>query len=607
MTLPELFRHIRPFTRPYRRLIALALILTFIGSLTAQVNAWVLRYAVDAISSLLDAHKSPHEGWGILTTISGILIGKEVINVLIQFGQKYYGEKLRINMSRDLAQTVIEKILTYKLAFYSMDGNQPGKLQTRIDRGVESLSRLVQNFFIDILPLCANAVVALLLMFSANFYVGLAGFFTVPVYYYVSRRQAQKLKGSRRLIKKLRENKSQGILGILESIPVVKSFLREDIEETKQMDMQTHLTDAQMKIRKTSFLFEGLKSFIEQTGVVVIILLTTYFVLSGQMTIGAIMFHILLFSNVTAPIRRLHLLYDQMNDALVYAEGFFDILGAEHQIEDSGPYRPTALRGHFSLRHVEFTYPGNERPTLRDINMEVPPGKITALVGLSGAGKSTLINLLDKFYQPDSGVVLLDGVPLEQYDTSFLRGNIGLVLQKNHIFNGTVEENIRYGNPDATRTEVEAAARKAYLHEQLAALPQGYATSAPSLSGGQQQKIAIARMFLKNPPIIFLDEPTASLDAVAAEQIKNSMDAIKKDRTVIIISHSISQIIDADCIYVMQSGRIPEFGTHAELYDGNGAYRTIFDAMARSLNIDKIARTLESASPADGWKKARRI
>lgn len=598
MTLVELFRHIRPYTRPYRGLIAFALALTFVGSLTAQVNAWVLRYAVDAISALLDTHKSLHDGWGILTTITSILLGKEILNVLIQFGQKYYGEKLRIDMSRDLAQTVIEKILTYKLAFYSVDGNQPGKLQTRIDRGVESLSRLVQNFFIDILPLFANSLVALIMMFNANVYVGLVGFCTVPVYYYVSRIQARKLTGSRRLIKKLRENKSQGILSILESMPVIKSFLREDIEENKQMALQNSLTDAQMKIRKTSFLFDGLKNFIEQIGVAAIILLTTYFVLTGAMTIGAIMFHILLFNNVSAPIRRLHLLYDQMNDALIYAEGFFDILDADHEAEQSGRYRPAVLRGHFTLRHVFFTYPGNESPTLRDIAMDVPPGKITALVGLSGAGKSTLINLLDKFYQPDSGDLLLDGVPLEEYDTEFVRGNIGLVLQKNHIFNGTVEENIRYGKPDASRGEVEEAARQSYIHDQIMALPRGYDTSALELSGGQQQKIAIARMFLKNPPIIFLDEPTASLDAIATEQIKNSMDAIKKDRTVIIISHSISQIIDADCIYVMQSGRIAEHGTHEELYTHNGAYRDIFDAMARSLNVDKIARTFEAAHTA---------
>ena len=594
MTLFQLFQNLKPYVRPYRWLVILALVLTLIGSLTAQVNAWVLRYTVDSINGLLEAHQSLRQGLEIFTTISVILIVKEVFNIFVQFGQKFYGEKLRIYLSRDLAQTVIERVLSYRLAFYSSDGNQPGKLQTRIDRGVESLTRLVQNFFIDILPLFANAVVALLMMFNANFYVGLTAFATVPVYYILSRVQAEKLVGTRRLIKQLRENKSHGILSILESIPVIKSFLREDIEEQKQMALQNNLTGTQLSIRRTSFIFDGLKSFIEQIGVVAIILLTTYFVLTGRMTIGAIMFHILLYNNVTAPIRQLHRLYDQMNDALIYSEGFFDILKADDQVEHSGPYKPARVTGNFVLRGVNFTYPGNSQPTLYDIDMDIQAGRVTALVGLSGAGKSTLINLLDKFYLPDSGRIFLDNVELEDYDTFDLRANIGLVLQRNHIFNGTIEENIRYGNPAATEEELRDAARKSFIHEQIMALPNGYQTSALALSGGQQQqKIAIARMFLKNPPIIFLDEPTASLDAMSTEQIKCSLDAIKRDRTVVVISHSISQIIDADCIYVMKEGRIVEAGRHEDIYKMGGTYKDIFDAMARSLNIGKIVQSME--------------
>lgn len=593
MSLFQLFRNIYPYVKPYRWLVFLTLLLTLVGSFTAQVNAWVLRYTVDEISEMLSNNQGLREGVSILLIISVILIGKEILNSFIQFGQKFYGEKLRIYVSRDLAQKVVEKVLTYQMAFFTSGGNQPGKLQTRIDRGIESLTRLVQNFFIDILPLFANSIVALVMMFNANFYVGLVGLCIVPIYFYVSMMQAQRMKGARRNIKELRESKSQGILGILESITVIKSFIREDIEADKQMDLQNALTGTQMKTRKISFLFDGIKSFIEQIGVVIIIILTAYLVLSGKMTIGAIMFHIMLFNNVSAPIRQLHRIYDQMNDALIYSEAFFEILDADHQTEQSGKYKPSHIEGRFEIRKVNFTYPGNDEPTLFDIHMDILPNKITALVGLSGAGKSTLINLLDKFYQPDSGKIFLDGVPLEEYDTTFLRDHIGLVLQKNHIFNGTIDENIRYGNPDATYEEVVDAARKSYIHEQIMALPQQYETSALALSGGQQQKIAIARMFLKNPPIIFLDEPTASLDAISTEQIKNSMDAIKKDRTVVVISHSISQIIDSNCIYVMKQGRIAESGTHEELYHEEGEYKSIFDAMARSLNIDKISRTLE--------------
>ncbi|MDM1549342.1 ABC transporter ATP-binding protein [Empedobacter falsenii] len=592
MTIIQLFKNLRPFVKPYRSLVVATLLLTLVGSFTSQVNALILQYTVDSINGLVEAGKGLKEGLKIISFISIVLMTKEILNAFITFGQKYYGEKLRIFVSQDLAQAIIEKILTYRMAFYTNQDNQAGKLQTRIDRGIESLTRLVQNFFIDILPLFANSIVALILMFNANFYVGLVGLCIVPIYFIITQQQAKKLSGWRRNLRGYREQKSQGIISIIDSITVIKSFNREDIEGKKQLDLQKELTNNQMQTRKTSFFFDGLKSFIEQFGVVIIIILTSYLVLDGQMTIGAIMFHILLFNNVSAPIRQLHRIYDEMNDAMIYSESFFTILKADDEKESSGNYIPTSLKGKFEIQNVDFSYP-NGYKALKNINMTIQPNKITALVGLSGAGKSTVINLLDKFYQPDSGKILLDGIDLEEYDTQFLRDNIGLVLQKNHIFNGTIEENIRYGNVNATFEEIEDAAKRAYIHEQIMDLPEAYQSKALLLSGGQQQRIAIARMFLKNPPIIFLDEPTASLDAIATEQIKNSLDAIKKDRTVIIISHSISQIIDADYTYVMKQGEVVEHGIHEDVYKMNGTYKEIFDAMAKSLNIEKIAKTFD--------------
>ena len=164
-------------------------------------------------------------------------------------------------------------------------------------------------------------------------------------------------------------------------------------------------------------------------------------------------------------------------------------------------------------------------------------------------------------------------------------------MQKNHIFDGTIEENIKYGNPQATHDEVVAAAKKAFLYDQVLQLPDGFESSALRLSGGQQQRVAIARMFIKDPSVIILDEPTASLDAIATEQIKASIDAIKRGRTVIIISHNIGQIIDADQIYVLQQGRVVQAGPPTEVYRQGGVYKDIFDASARSMNVDKIAAT----------------
>lgn len=591
MNFWHLFQQLRPFVRPYRLLVIATLILTLIGALTAQVNALTLQYAVDRINALVEAGKGLNEGWMILATISAILLGKEILNALVQFGQKYYGEKLRIYVSQDLAQGIIEKFLTYRLTFFNQEKNQAGKLQTRIDRGIGSLTRLVQIFFIDILPLFTSAIIALGLMFYANFWIGLVALMIVPIYFWLTFKQAQKLGGWRRRLRDGREKKSQGILGIIQSITVIKSFNREEIEAEKQLKLQRDLTDNQMHTRQTSFIFDGVKTFLEQIGIVLIIILTSYFVLAGQMSIGMIMYHILLFNNVSAPIRSLHRIYDEVNDAMIYSESFFQILNADDEIEDSGHLKPI-IHGQFELKQVNFSYE-NGHQALKNINMLIQPNKITALVGLSGAGKSTLISLLDKFYQPESGEILLDGVNLNQIDTHYLRDHIGLVLQKNHIFQGSILDNIRYGKMDANLDEVIVAAKKASIHEQISHLAQGYDTDALMLSGGQQQRIALARMFLKDPPIIFLDEPTASLDAIATEQIKHSLDEIKQGRTVIMISHSLSQIIDADYIYVMQDGEIVEHGEHEQLYLQTGAYKDIFDAMAKSLNIDKIAKTLE--------------
>jgi ABC-type multidrug transport system fused ATPase/permease subunit len=595
MNLWQLFQKLRPFVRPYRLLVIATLTLTLIGALTAQVNALTLQYAVDSINQLLKAGEGLNAGWHILMTISAILLGKEILNALVQFGQKFYGERLRIMISEDLAQSIIVKFLTYHLSFFTDDNNQAGKLQTRIDRGIGSLTRLVQIFFIDIFPLFTSAIVALALMFYANVWVGLVALCIVPVYFWLTYVQAQKLSGSRRSFRSAREQKSQGILSIINSISVIKSFNRESIEAKKQLELQKNLTQNQMQTRQTSFIFDGLKTFIEQVGVVLIIILTAYFVLNGEMSIGMIMFHVLLFSNVSAPIRQLHRIYDEINDAMIYSESFFTILEADHAIEPTGQLKPFPVRGEFVLKNVDFYYP-NGHHALKQINMLIQPNKVTALVGLSGAGKSTLISLLDKFYLPDTGSISLDGVNLNDWDTTYLREHIGLVLQKNHIFQGNIEENIRYGKMDASMDDIIAASQKASIHEQIMGLEQGYQSNALLLSGGQQQRIAIARMFLKNPPIIFLDEPTASLDAIASEQIKHSLDQIKQGRTVVIISHSLSQIIDADYTYVMKDGMLVEHGEHDALYRQSQVYKEIFNAMAKSLNIEKIAKTLNDSN-----------
>lgn len=595
MSIGALLKHILRYVRPYRWLVIVTLLLTLIGSLLAQVNAIVLDRSVDAIN-ILD--QQPTLSWSsartILLVISAVLLGKEVLATIVNFFRRYYGERMRILVSRDLYLQVVRHILTYRMAFYTASGNEAGRLQSRIDNGVTSLSRAVNLFFIDILPLFTSAIIALILMFVANFYVGLVALCIVPIYFYVTYIQAERMRAGRRGIFDGQQAVSQNILNIIESITVIKSFNREEIESQRQAGVQNKVTNLQLSTRKQSYFYTGLKGFLEQIGTVLVIILTAFFVLVDYpgMTIGKIMYHVMLFANVSAPIRQLHRIYDDLNDALVYSEGLFDLLEGEEDVEESGDYRPAEVTGCFELQHVDFTYPNGVK-ALHDVSMRIEPGKITALVGVSGAGKSTVVNLLDKFYRVDSGMICLDGVPLDQWDTHWLREHVGLVMQRNHIFDGTIEENIKYGNPQASHDDVVDAARKAFLYDQVMAMPDGFESSALRLSGGQQQRVAIARMFIKNPSIIILDEPTASLDAIATEQIKASIDAIKEGRTVIVISHNIGQIVDADQLYMLEQGRVVESGKPDEVYKQGGRYKEIFDASARSMNADRIADVLD--------------
>ena len=595
MSIWKLLSHILRYVRPYRWLVVVTLALTLIGSLLAQVNAIVLDRSVDAINVL---DQQPSLMWSsavrILTIISAVLLGKELLATVVNFFRRYYGERMRILVSRDLSLQVVRHILTFRMAFYTTSGNEAGRLQSRIDKGVTSVSRAVNSLFIDILPLFSSAVLALILMFAANFYVGLVALCIVPIYFYVTYIQAERMRAGRRGIFQGQQAVSQSILNIIESITVIKSFNREQIESGRQATIQDAVTDLQLSTRKQSYFFTGLKGFLEQIGTVLVIILTAYLVLIDYpgMTIGKIMYHVMLFANVSAPIRQLHRIYDDLNDALIYSEGLFELMEGEEDVENTGNHHPDHVTGCFELQHVDFTYPNGVK-ALHDVSMRIEPGKITALVGMSGAGKSTVVNLLDKFYHTDSGTITLDGTPLDQWDTRWLREHVGLVMQKNHIFDGTIEENIRYGNPQATHDDVVQAARQAFLYDQVMQLPDGFESSALRLSGGQQQRIAIARMFIKNPAVIILDEPTASLDAIATEQIKSSIDAIKRGRTVIIISHNIGQIVDADHIYVLEQGRVVQSGTPEDVYREGGRYKEIFDASARSMNADKIASVME--------------
>ncbi|MEP7384322.1 MAG: ABC transporter ATP-binding protein [Gemmatimonadota bacterium] len=599
MTTLTLGRKLYPFIKKYNGTLAFTLILTTLGALLAQVTPLVMEYSVNAVQGMLDEPVPQRRVLTIVGALVAIMLGKEVLSMGLQLWQKYLSDRIRFRMAGDLYDYTIQRIVAYHLSFFALPQNQTGKLEKRIDKGIESIAKTVKNIFVDILPMLANAAFALALMYNKNVWVGVVSTLMLPVYAYISRSQSLRQKSIRGSIQQVREEKTHALFGLLESVFVVKSFVREGYETRRQQALNTRLVDNEITHHRTNYLFDGLKSITEQFGIMLVFTVTIYFVLNHQMTIGAILLHIMLFNNVSAPVRHLHRIYDEYTEALAYSEGFFVMIEGDAYLPKVGGVVPSRLRGDFSMRALDFTYP-NGKQALRGVALELRQGKTTALVGLSGAGKSSAMNVLAGFYDATRGQVLLDGRDLAGYDQDFVREQIGLVMQKNHIFPGTVEENICYGRLGATHEEIVAAARQASLHDQILAMPQGYETQARELSGGQQQRIAIARLFLKNPPIIFLDEPTASLDAITTEQIKASIDAIKRNRTVLIISHNISQIMDADHIYVMREGAIVGEGTHESLYADGGLYREIIDSNARTLNIGRLAATVLPAGVGAG-------
>jgi ABC-type multidrug transport system fused ATPase/permease subunit len=587
MTFKEIMIRLYPFLKPYSRWIYYSLGVTVVLACLSQINPIIVKYAVNNIQSLLNQGKSISSGWSLMIMISSILLGKELIMAFFQFWQKFIGEKLKVEVGRDLSNFAISRILGYSLSFHASVGNEPGKLGTRIDRGVDGLTKTIKNIFVDILPLFASALFALIIMFSANVFVGLVASVIVPIYFILSFKQAKVQKGVRKSIQEYKEERNSKIINIFNSILVVKSFVREDFEGDGHKQLNDQLSEVEIAHHRVNFIYDSLKLFSEQIGVVLVIIVTAFLVLDKQMDLGAIMLHILLFNNIAAPIKHLHRIYDEYNEAVSYAEGFFKAIeSSESEVKELKGQRRGNLTG-----NVKFGY-DETKPVLHGITFEIPAGKTTALVGLSGAGKTTILNLLAKFYRPDSGSITLDETPLEEWDSIYLREHIGVVLQSNHIFSGTIEENIKYGNLEATFEQIELAAKQAFIHEEIMNMPKNYKTRTQELSGGQKQRLSLARMFLKNPPIVFLDEPTASLDAVATEQIKNSIDAIKVGRTVVIISHNISQFVDADLIYVIDRGRIVEQGNHKSLYQNEGLYKEIIDSNARSLNIEKLSETI---------------
>lgn len=589
MSYLKILRQLIPYAKPYRRLVTTSVILTILTAGLAQVTPLAARFLVDKVSILVERHAGFEESLQVVLFAILLLFLKELLSLLTNFGVLFLGERLKVLIRADLSNQIFDHLLTLDMLFFDKESNEPGRLSKRIDRGIEGLSKTIKNLFVDILPLFFTAGLALVVMYSFSFIIGLISTLIVPIYFLLSFRQAQKQKGVRHIIQDIHEDRTSLMFSVLSSIKLVKSFNRESFEIDRHKAITDDLAEKEIRHHLINHSFDSLKLFFDQIGALLVIVVTSILVLRGEMSIGAIMLHLLLYNNITLPIRHLHRIYDETNEAIAYAAGFFDVLYTKSHLNYGhvSSDNKSTMEGALKIENVSFSYV-DDQEVIHDVSLTVPPKKVVALVGLSGAGKTTLANLIGRFYDPQSGYITLDGVNLQDYTLDSLRQHIGFVLQQSYIFPGSIEDNIRYGRLNASHVEVIEAAKMAGLHEDILKLARGYKSVANRLSGGQMQRIAIARLFLKNPSVLILDEPTASLDAISAEHIQSALKSIQKQRSVLIISHNLASIIDADKIYVVKEGCIIGAGDHNSLYETNSHYREIIDTNIRIMNLEKL-------------------
>jgi ABC-type multidrug transport system fused ATPase/permease subunit len=412
----------------------------------------------------------------------------------------------------------------------------------------------------------------------------------VPLLYLCLRYYSRRMVDRAEHVKELESKLVERLYEILSSIKVVKSFAREPHELQRFHRTGHDAMTARLRFTWQESVFTLIVTAITLSGTALVLAVGGLHVLRGELTIGGLLVVTAYLGAVYGPLSSIAHTTGLLQNAIASANRVREILDmmpealdAPHAVEAS------AVKGAIEFDHVSFGY-DDARPVLDGISFTAKPGEMVAVVGLTGAGKSTLVSLIPRFYEPTAGRLLVDGVDVGQYRLRSLREQIAIVLQDALLFGGTIADNIRYGRLDATDEEVERAARAAHAHDFIMRLPHGYNTpvaeAGGSLSGGERQRLSIARALLKDAPILILDEPTSSLDAISESAVFDALRHLRKGRTTIVIAHRLSTIRDANCILVLHEGRIAAQGTHAELLTSSELYRRMCARLQVGASLD---------------------
>jgi subfamily B ATP-binding cassette protein MsbA len=576
-TLWETLVNIFSLSKPYRLRFYSATVFVIVASAIWLSVPLGLRELLDAVFE---------QGDGRLLNMLAIgLMALFVVQAAFSFAGNYHLEWVGERVITDLRKKVYEHL--HRLGFRFFAERRLGEITSRLTNDVGSIRTALTDSLPQLLTISFSLIGSVTLMVILNWRLSAVIFVTVPFVTIATRYFGQKIrKLSRNIQDELAESTAvaEDALG---AIRLVKAFVREDFEVNRYSKaIEALFRTARKKVVLTQLFWAGVGILFLST-LVIIFWYGGKEVLADRLTAGDLVAFIIYALNISRSISQTSRLYTAVNTAAGASERIFELLEETPEILDLPDAKDlTTIKGSIEIENLTFAYE-QERKILDAISIDVEAGQTIALVGPSGAGKTTLLNLIPRFYDPQEGRILVDGVDIKSVTHKSLRNHISIVPQEVHLFGTSIKENIRYGRLDATDDEIIAAAKDANAHDFIMETPKGYdaliGEKGVKLSGGQRQRLAIARAILKNPEILLLDEATSSLDSESEAQVQEALYRLMKGRTTFVIAHRLSTVQHADRILVMDSGRIVEEGTHAQLIEQNGLYSHLYVLQFRDI------------------------